>query len=65
MNLGPGIALLIVGLVLAMRIFTFDFTWVDEYRLGVLLVLGGLVTIALSLVTSFRHSRSGRPDRPF
>ena len=60
MSLGTGIALLLVGLILAMRIFTFDFTWVDEYRLGVLLVLVGIVSIALSLITTMRHGR-GRP----
>lgn len=61
MNLGVGVTLLLVGLVLAMRIFTFDFTWVDEYRLGVLLVLGGIVSIALSLITTMRHRGDRRP----
>jgi hypothetical protein len=61
MNLGAGVALLLVGLVLAMRIFTFDFTWVDEYRLGILLVLGGIVSIALSLITTMRHRDERRP----
>ena len=64
MSLGAGIALLLVGLILAMRICTFDFIWVDEYRLGVLLVFVGIVSIALSLITTMRHGRSGR-GQPF
>ena len=57
MSIGVGVGLLLAGLVLALRIFTFDFTWVDEYRLGVLLTFVGIISIALSLVM---HARSRR-----
>ena len=68
MSIGLGIGLLLAGLVLALRIFTFDFTWVDEYRLGILLTIIGIVSIVLSLIMHSMRRRSthvierSRPD---
>lgn len=58
MSIGAGIALLLAGLVLTLRIFTFDLTWVDEYRLGVLLTLLGVISLVLSVIIHTTRSRS-------
>ena len=49
---------MLAGLVLMLRIFTFDLTWVDEYRLGVLLTLLGVISLVLSTVIHTTRSRS-------
>lgn len=58
MSIGAGIALLLAGLVLTLRIFTFDLTWVDEYRLGILLTMLGVVSLVLSVVMHATRSKS-------
>ena len=57
MSIGAGIGLLLAGLVLTLRIFTFDLTWVDEYRLGVLLTFLGIISLVLSLVLQMNRRR--------
>ena len=50
MGIGPGIGLLLAGLVLVLRVVNVDLPWVDDYRLGVLLVVLGVVSLVLTLV---------------
>jgi hypothetical protein len=58
MGIGSGIGLLLVGLILVLRVVQVDIPWVDDYRLGVLLVIMGIVSLLLTLLAWNRPSRA-------
>lgn len=58
MSIGLGLILVLVGLVLSQRVVTFDVAWVDEYRLGVLLIVIGVIGVVLSVVMYAMRRRS-------
>lgn len=58
MGIGLGIALLLAGLVLLLGVVQVDIPWIDEYTLGVLLALGGVVAIVLVVAMSAKRRRS-------
>lgn len=59
MGIGTGIALLLIGLTLTLRVVEVDIPWVDDYRLGILLTIMGVGAIALVLVmTSMRRRQT-------
>jgi uncharacterized membrane protein HdeD (DUF308 family) len=49
MGIGGGIALIVVGLVFLLHVIQVDIPGLNEYSLGIILVLGGIVAILLSL----------------
>ena len=50
MGIGLGIVLTLVGLILLMQVVNVDVPWVDDYRLGVLLVIVGVVELVLVVI---------------
>lgn len=57
MGIGLGIVLLLAGLVLALEVVTYDLPYVDDYQLGVLLIIVGAATVVLALVWAGLRSR--------
>jgi cell division protein FtsW (lipid II flippase) len=57
MSIGTGIVLLLFGLILMLGVVDVDLPWVDDYRLGVLLTILGVV--ALVLVMTIGTARRG------
>jgi hypothetical protein len=49
MGIGTGIVLGVLGLILLTGAIQVDMPWVNEYTLGWILVLAGIVSIVLSL----------------
>lgn len=58
MGIGFGIGMVLVGLVLVLRVVQVDIPFVDDYSLGVLLIVLGIVGIVLTLMAWSRTSRS-------
>lgn len=58
MGLGLGIVLLVLGLVLVTGTLNMNLDFVDDSTLGWILLLAGLLSIVLGLVTSRQRSRS-------
>jgi len=58
MGIGGGIALIVVGLIFLLNVVQVDIPWINEYTLGLILVLGGIAAIVLSL-TIWRAPRGG------
>jgi len=58
MGIGTGIALLLFGLILLLGVVNVDIPWVDDYRLGVLLTILGVVAIALVMRAVAMRRRS-------
>jgi hypothetical protein len=58
MSIGFGIGLLLIGLILVLRVVQVDLPYVDDYRLGVLLVILGIVAVLLTLLAWNRTTRS-------
>lgn len=56
MSIGGGIGLIVVGLIFILNVVQVDIPWINEYGLGVILVLGGIAAILLSL-TVWRDAR--------
>jgi len=58
MSIGLGIGLLLFGLILLLRVVNVDLPWVDDYRLGILLTILGVVALILTMTlgTSWRRS---------
>ena len=56
MGIGAGITLIVLGLILVLGVVQVDIPWVNEYALGVILTLGGIVSIVLVL-TLWRDRR--------
>jgi hypothetical protein len=60
MGIGGGIALIVIGLIFLLNVIQIDIPGLNEYGLGIILVLGGITAILLSL-TLWRDTRpSGR-----
>lgn len=57
MGIGFGIGMVLVGLVLVLRVVEIDIPYVDDYSLGVLLVVLGIVGIVLTLL-AWNRTRS-------
>ncbi|HUS22740.1 MAG TPA: hypothetical protein VMZ66_12095 [Aeromicrobium sp.] len=49
MGVGGGITLIVLGLILMMGVIQVDIPLVNEYALGVILILGGIAAIVLAL----------------
>lgn len=49
MGIGAGIVLAVLGLILMSGVIQVDIPFVNEYTLGVILLLGGLAAIVLAL----------------
>lgn len=62
MGIGGGITLIVLGLILLLNVIQVDIPYVDEYTLGVILVLGGIAAIVLSL-TVWRSAGTGSRRR--
>lgn len=59
MSIGGGIALIVIGLILVLNVVQVDIPYLNEYGLGVILILGGIAAIILSL-TLWRSAGPGR-----
>ena len=49
MSIGGGIALIVLGLIFVLNVVQVDIPWINEYALGLILILGGVAAILLSL----------------
>jgi hypothetical protein len=49
MGIGGGITLIVLGLILTMGVIQVDIPFVNEYALGVILILGGIAAVILAL----------------
>ena len=49
MGVGGGITLIVLGLILMMGVIQVDIPLVNEYALGVILILGGIAAVVLTL----------------
>lgn len=58
MGIGFGIGMVLVGLVLVLRVVEVDIPYVDDYSLGILLIVLGIIGIVLTLMVWNRASRS-------
>lgn len=58
MGIGTGIALLLFGLILVLRVVEIDLPWVDDYRLGVLLTILGVVALVLVMMLGASRRRA-------
>jgi hypothetical protein len=61
MTIGAGITLIVLGLILVLGVIEVDLPYVDDYALGILLTLAGIVGIVLSL-TVWRRSATVYPS---
>lgn len=59
MGIGGGITLIVLGLIFMMNVIQVDVPFVNEYALGVILILGGIAAVVLSL-TIWRGGRTTR-----
>ena len=57
MGIGGGIALIVVGLVFLLNVIQVDIPGLNEYALGIIFVLGGILAVVLSL-TLWRGNRT-------
>lgn len=66
MYIGLGIVLLVLGLILALDVITVDLDFINDDRLGMILIVAGVIAIVLSLVLAppWRRDRVVRDDRP-
>jgi hypothetical protein len=58
MGIGTGIALLLFGLILVLRVVEIDLPFVDDYRLGILLTILGVVSLVLVMTLGATRRRS-------
>jgi predicted tellurium resistance membrane protein TerC len=58
MGIGLGIVLLLVGLVLVLNVVNFDLNFVNDEKLGWLLIIVGVLAIVLVLVMNAQRSRT-------
>jgi uncharacterized membrane protein YidH (DUF202 family) len=63
MGIGFGIGMVLVGLVLVLRVVQVDIPYVDDYSLGVLLIVLGIVGIVLTLMVWNRTRSSVIEER--
>ncbi len=55
MAIGTGIVLLLFGLILLLNVVNLNLPFVDDYRLGIILTILGVVALALSMVLGARR----------
>lgn len=60
MGIGLGVVLLLIGLVLLLDVVSYDFPYIEDDQLGLLLVIVGALTIVLALVWAALRSRRSR-----
>jgi hypothetical protein len=65
MYIGLGIVLLVLGLILALDVITVDLEFINDDRLGTILIVAGVLAIVLSLVIAppWRRDRVVHDDR--
>ena len=49
MGVGGGITLIVLGLILTLGVIELDIPYVNEYAMGVILILGGIAAVVLAL----------------
>jgi uncharacterized membrane protein YidH (DUF202 family) len=59
MGIGFGIGMLLVGLVLVMGVVNVDIPYVEDYQLGVILIILGILGIVLTMI-AWNRARSAR-----
>lgn len=59
MGIGVGIALLLVGLILVLGVVNVDIPYVEDYQLGVILIIVGILGIVLTMMI-WNRARSTR-----
>ena len=63
MGVGGGITLIVLGLILMLGVIQADIPYLNEYMLGVILILGGIAVVALSLTLWRGPRRSSVVER--
>ena len=63
MGLGLGIFLIVLGLVLATGVTTYDLAFVTDSTLGWLLFVAGLLTLALGTVANQQRARAREEEQ--
>jgi uncharacterized membrane protein HdeD (DUF308 family) len=58
MGLGLGVVLIVVGLLFATPVITYDLAGVDDIMLGWILIAAGVLTLVLGLVMNHQRSRT-------
>jgi hypothetical protein len=58
MGIGVGIVLVLAGLILLLGVVQLDIPFIDDYTLGVLLTIVGVVSIALVMFMASKGRRS-------
>ena len=58
MGLGLGVVLIVVGLLFATPVITYDLAGVDDVMLGWILIAAGVLTLVLGLVMNHQRSRT-------
>jgi uncharacterized membrane protein HdeD (DUF308 family) len=58
MGLGLGVVLIVVGLLFATPVVTYDLAGVDDIMLGWILIAAGVLTLVLGLVMNHQRSRT-------
>jgi len=65
MSIGAGITLIVIGLIFLLGVVQVDVPLIDEYTLGILLVLGGIAAIVLTMTLGRRGTTTTRVvERP-
>ena len=59
MSIGFGIGMLLVGLVLVLGVVNVDIPYVEDYQLGVILIILGILGIVLTMI-AWNRGRSTR-----
>lgn len=59
MGIGFGIGMLLVGLVLVLGVVNVDIPYVEDYQLGVILIVLGILGIVLTMI-AWNRARSSR-----
>ena len=58
MGLGLGVVLIVLGLLFATPVITYDLAGVDDVMLGWILIAAGVLTLVLGLVMNHQRSRT-------
>ena len=58
MSIGLGIVLLLLGLILLLGVVNVDLPFVEDYQLGILLTILGVVALILTMVLGASRRRS-------
>jgi uncharacterized membrane protein HdeD (DUF308 family) len=58
MGLGLGVVLIVIGLLFATPVISYDLAGVDDVMLGWILIAAGVLTLVLGLVMNHQRSRT-------